>query len=113
MSKLIILIGSIVTATIYHAVPEQTDSDPLITASGAVIEACCPGDHRWIAVSRDLEALGYTFGTKVCVMGTDIFDGDWTVQDRMNSRWSCRIDFLVNVDVKGGKWENVLIEIIK
>jgi hypothetical protein len=46
-------------------------------------------------------------------MGTDIFDGDWTVQDRMNSRWSCRIDFLVNTDVKGGKWENVLIEIVE
>ena len=40
MSKLLIYI--LVTATVYNAVPEQTDSDPLITASGAVIEACCP-----------------------------------------------------------------------
>ena len=113
MSKLIILIGSIVTATIYHAVPEQTDSTPFITASNMNINPDNPQGHRWIAVSRDLEAIGYTFGTKVCVMGTDIFDGDWPVQDRMNSRWSCRIDFLVNTDVKGGKWENVLIEIIE
>ena len=46
-------------------------------------------------------------------MGTGIFDGDWIVQDRMNSRWSCRIDFLVNIDIKGGRWDNVLIEIVK
>ena len=113
MSKLIILIGSIVTATIYHAVPEQTDSTPFITASNMNINPDNPQGHRWIAVSRDLEAIGYTFGTKVCVMGADMFDGDWTVQDRMNSRWSCRIDFLVNIDVKGGKWDNVLIEIVE
>ena len=113
MSKLIILIGSIVTATIYHAVPEQTDSTPFITASNMNINPDNPQGHRWIAVSRDLEALGYTFGTKVCVMGAGEFDGDWTVQDRMNSRWSYRIDFLVNVDVKGGRWDNVLIEIIE
>ena len=46
-------------------------------------------------------------------MGAGEFDGDWTVQDRMNSRWSCRIDFLVNTDVKGGRWDNVLIEIVE
>ena len=53
MSKLIILIGSIVTATIYHAVPEQTDSTPFITASNMNINPDNPQGHRWIAVSRD------------------------------------------------------------
>ena len=57
------------------------------------------------------EKLGYTFGVKVCIEGTGIFDGDWTVQDRMNARWVKRIDFLVNEDVKGGKWNNIKIEI--
>ena len=113
----------LVTATIYHATPEQTDSTPHITASGKHINMEDPQSHRWIAVSRDLEAKGYTFGVKVIVTGagdldgvwtiegTGIFDGDWTVQDRMNRRWTSRIDFLVSKKLKGGKWENVTIEI--
>ena len=103
----------IVTATIYHAVPEQTDSTPDITASGKQIDLTNPLKHRWIAVSRDLEAKGLTFGVKVCVTGAGNLDGIWTVQDRMNRRWTNRIDFLVNEELKGGKWENVRIEIIR
>ena len=102
----------LVTATIYHAVPEQTDSTPHITASGAHINMEDPQSHRWIAVSRDLEAKGLTFGVKVCVTGAGKLDGIWIVQDRMNSRWKSRIDFLVNKELKGGKWENVRVEIL-
>ena len=102
----------LVTATIYHATPEQTDSTPHITASGAIIDLGNPEKHRWIAVSRDLEAEGLTVGVKVCVTGAGKLDGIWTVQDRMNSRWTNRIDFLVNEDLKGGKWEDVRVEII-
>ena len=102
----------LVTATIYHATPEQTDSTPDITASNKKIDLSNPLKHRWIAVSRDLEAKGLTFGVKVCVTGAGNLDGIWTVQDRMNRRWTNRIDFLVNKDLKGGKWENVRIEII-
>ena len=102
----------LVTATIYHATPEQTDSTPDITASNKKIDMSNPLKHRWIAVSRDLEAKGLTFGVKVCVTGAGDLDGIWTVQDRMNRRWSHRIDFLVNKDLKGGKWENVRVEII-
>ena len=101
-----------VTATIYHATPEQTDSTPDITASNKKIDISNPLKHRWIAVSRDLEAKGLTFGVKVCVTGAGDLDGIWTVQDRMHERWSHRIDFLVNEDLKGGKWENVRVEII-
>jgi len=102
----------LVTATIYHATPEQCDDTPDITASGAVIDLSNPQKHRWIAVSRDLEAEGLVFGVKVKITGAGKLDGIWTVQDRMNRRWSHRIDFLVNEDMKGGKWENVRIEII-
>jgi len=102
----------LVTATICHATPEQTDSTPDITASNKKIDISNPIKHRWIAVSRDLEAKGLTFGVKVCVTGAGDLDGIWTVQDRMNRRWTNRIDFLVNRDLKGGKWENVRIEII-
>ena len=101
-----------VTATIYHATPEQTDSTPHITASNKIIDLGNPQKHRWIAVSRDLEAKGLVFGVKVKVTGAGNLDGIWTVQDRMNRRWSHRIDFLVNQDIKGGKWENVRVEII-
>ena len=102
----------LVTATIYHATPEQTDSTPDITASNKKIDLSNPLKHRWIAVSKDLEAKGLTFGVKVCVTGAGDLDGIWTVQDRMNPRWTNRIDFLVNQDIKGGKWENVRVEII-
>ena len=44
------------------------------------------------------------------VCGAGDLDGVWIVQDRMNSRWKNRIDFLVNKELKGGKWENVTIE---
>ena len=101
-----------VTATIYHATPEQTDSTPHITASNKIIDLANPLKHRWIAVSRDLEEKGLTFGVKVCVTGAGNLDGVWTVQDRMNRRWSHRIDFLVNKEMKGGKWENVRVEIL-
>ena len=102
----------LVTATIYHATPEQTDSTPHITASNKIIDLGNPLKHRWIAVSRDLEEKGLTFGVKVCVTGAGNLDGVWTVQDRMNRRWSHRIDFLVNKEMKGGKWENVRVEIL-
>ena len=102
----------LVTETIYHATPEQPDSTPHITASNKVIDLGNPLKHRWIAVSRDLEAKGLTFGEKVCVTGAGDLDGIWTVQDRMNKRWSHRIDFLVNQEIKGGKWENVRVEIV-
>ena len=100
-----------VRATIYNAVPAQTDSTPFITASNKVIDSLNPAGHRWIAVSRDLEALGYTFNTVVCVEGAGNMDGLWTVQDRMNKRWTRRIDFLVNKELKGGKWEHIKISI--
>ena len=102
----------IVTATIYHATPSQTHSTTFITARNQIINPDCPLCHRWIAVSRDLEAKGLTFGVKVRVTGTGYLDGIWTVQDRMNQRWENRIDFLVNDSIKSGKWDKVRIEII-
>jgi 3D (Asp-Asp-Asp) domain-containing protein len=108
-----IILAITVVATIYHADPTQTDDTPFITASNKVINKHNPAIHRWIAVSRDLESQGFTFGTKVCVEGAGELDGEWTVQDRMNKRWKKRIDFLVNTDMKYGKWNNVKIYVIK
>lgn len=102
-----------VVATIYHATPSQTDDTPFITASNRVINKDNPAGHRWIAVSRDLEPLGFVFGVKVCVENAGDMDGIWTVQDRMNKRWTKRIDFLVNTDMKYGKWNKVSIRLIQ
>ena len=93
-----------VTATVYHAVEGQTDDTPLITASGKHIDPSNPASHRWI------EKLGFVFGTKVIVECAGEMNGIWTVQDRMNRRWTHRIDFLVNED-KMGKWDKVSIKI--
>lgn len=94
-----------VTATVYNAVPSQTDSDPLITASLKKINPNKP--QRWIAVSRDLEQLGINLGDTVCVENAGHMNGQWVVEDRMNRRWRKRIDFLVHDSIKLGKWNNV------
>lgn len=98
-----------VTATIYNAVPEQTDSDPLITASLKEIDPNNP--QRWIAVSRDLEDLGITLGSVVCIDNAGEMNGEWAVEDRMNKRWRRRIDFLVHDSIRLGKWTNVKIRL--
>ena len=52
------LLITIVVATLYNALPEQTDDSPLVTASGAIINGLCPESHRWVAVSPDLLKKG-------------------------------------------------------
>ncbi len=51
-------------------------------------------------------------GTRVCIEGAGDLSGEWTIEDRMNKRWTNRIDFLVNTTRKYGKWENVSIRIL-
>lgn len=99
------------TATIYHAVPEQTNADHLTTASLRKIDQDNPGGHRWIAVSRDLEELGFVFGVEVCVENAGQMNGIWRVEDRMNRRWCMRIDFLVDQKMTGGRWDEVKISL--
>lgn len=99
----------IVVATVYNAVPSQTDSTPLITASNKRIDANNPGKHRWIAVSRDLEKYGFTFGVEVCIENAGDMNGIWTVEDRMNKRFTNKIDFLVDNEIMLGKWTDVVI----
>ena len=108
-----LLWATLVTATVYHPVPEQTNSEYWITASGKEIDTLNPIKHRWIAVSRDLESHGYTMGSEVMVSGADQYNGVWTIQDRMNKRWSKRIDFLIGLEDRQGKWNNVKIRLIR
>jgi 3D (Asp-Asp-Asp) domain-containing protein len=101
--------GQGLTATVYHAVPEQTNSDPSHTASMFKLDLTNPYKHRIIAVSRDL-LKEYPYGTKVSVTGTGKYDGEYTVHDTMNKRYTCRIDILINVGMGLGKFKNVKIE---
>ena len=112
MKNLILSTLLTVTATIYHATPSQTDSTPDRTATNFKINMDNPESHRIIAVSRDLEALGFTMNKTVVICNAGDMDGLWVIRDRMNKRWTNRIDFLVDTDVRGGKWDSVKIELI-
>jgi len=111
--KVILISIYFVVATVYNALEGQTDSSPDITASGFKINMSDPASDRIIAVSRDLEPLGFTFGRYVKVTGAGDLDGIWRIEDRMNKRFKMRIDFLVENDRKLGKWSNVKIQLIE
>jgi len=87
-----------VTATAYNSLAYQTSSQPNITAFGDSLK---PG-MKYIAVSRDLLALGLKRNTLVTIDG---LDGIYLVKDKMNRRWKNRIDIYMGNDVKAArKW---------
>jgi hypothetical protein len=79
--------------TTNHAVPEQTDNTPLITADGSLIDTTRVNDLRWVALSRDLLNLKtsrYNFTGKIKLGDTIFIDspdprirGLWIVKDSM------------------------------
>ena len=86
-----------VTATVYHAVPGQTDATPFRTASGARINKKNPYSNRYIALSRDLEKeMGVEFGDEIYVDCDCKHNGIWVFEDRMSKRWKKKVDLLVN-----------------
>lgn len=96
-----------VHATVYNAVPEQTNSDPGHTAFMFELDLTDPYKHKIIAVSRDL-LKKYPKGTKVQVCGT-AYDGIYVVMDKMNKRYTNRIDLLINQEMRIGNWPNATI----
>jgi len=89
----------IVTVTTYSPSVEETDSTPLITASGFKINPINPKKQRIIAVSRDLKRK-YKFGKKVRITGIGKLSGTYTVRDVMNKRYRKRVDILIGEDDK-------------
>ena len=87
----------IVTVTTYSPTVEQTDSTPLITASGFEINPTNPKKHRIVAVSRDLKKK-YKFGKKIRITGIGKLSGTYTVRDVMNKRYRKRVDILIGED---------------
>lgn len=82
-----------VTATAYNSVKAQTNDDPWTAAWNNPLKR---GD-KVIAVSRDLEKKGLTNGAKVKIEG---LPGTYTVRDRMNKRFTNRIDVWMETDIK-------------
>ena len=104
--------SEVVTITTYTPSVEETDSTPLITASGFKINERNPRRHRIVAVSRDLKRK-YKFGTKLRIKGAGKYDGTYTVRDVMNKRFRKRIDILVGKKDKQTKVKKVKVYKIK
>jgi len=93
------IIPDIVMVTTYSPTIEQTDSTPLVTASGYKINPSNPKRQRIIAVSRDLKRK-YKFGKKVRITGIGKLSGTYTIRDVMNKRYKKRVDILIGENDK-------------
>ncbi len=98
----------VVTVTTYTVSAGETDSTPLITASGYKLDSLNPKKQKVIAISRDLKRK-YKFGQKVRVKGAGKLDGIYTVRDLMARRWTKKIDILINPNDDGTKIRRVKI----
>lgn len=86
-----------VVATAYNSVENQTNkNNPNLTAWGDLLE---PGE-RAIAVSRDLIKMGLSYNDEVKIEGLpDIY----IVKDKMNKRWTKKIDIYMGLNEKAAK----------
>jgi 3D (Asp-Asp-Asp) domain-containing protein len=86
-----------VTATAYNSLPEQTHKEHYNV--GAWGDSLKPG-MKCIAVSRDLLELGLKHKTKVKIEG---LPGTYRVLDKMNKKWTKRIDIYMGLDKDAAK----------
>ena len=98
----------VVSLSTYKADTTETDSSPLVTASGLKLDSSNPKKHRVIAISRDLKAL-FAFGDKVILTNAGKFNGVWFVHDVMNKRYKNKIDILINPNDRQLSLKGVLI----
>ncbi|WP_319764313.1 hypothetical protein [Maridesulfovibrio sp.] len=85
-----------VTSTAYTSHVDQTSAHPFLGAWGDELK---PG-MKCIAVSRDLIAKGLTHDTKVKIEG---LSGEYLIKDKMNKRWTNKIDIYMGLDTKAAK----------
>ena len=85
-----------VSASAYNSVENQTSDQPNVGAWGDRLK---PG-MKCIAVSRDLLALGIGHNTKVKIKG---LKGIYLVKDKMNERWTNKIDIYMGDNIKEAK----------
>jgi 3D (Asp-Asp-Asp) domain-containing protein len=100
------VVPDIVTVTTYSITEGETDSTPLITASGFKINPQNPKRHRIIAVSRDLKRK-YRFGQRVRITNAGKYNGEYVIRDLMHHRWKNKIDILINPDDRHTKLRRV------
>jgi len=105
-------IPDIVTLTTYSVEGNQTDSTPLLTASGFRINPQNPKRHRIIAVSRDLKRK-YKFGERVMIVGAGRLDGEYVIRDLMHQRWKNKIDILINPNDRHTKLRKIKMYRVK
>lgn len=103
-----------VTATVYEAVPGQTDDEPFVTADNSRIKPHYGSKKRWMALSRDLlKPWGgkFEYGDIIHVSGiSPELDGIYTVHDTMNRRHRHCMDVLVHPSEHfDGLWKGVKI----
>ncbi len=86
-----------VKVTAYNAVPWQTKVlNPDIAAWGDTLKE----GMKAIAVSRDLLRLGLVHGTPVRIDG---LEGEYLVLDKMNQRYTRRIDIFMGLNVDSAR----------
>jgi len=100
--------------TIYHAVEEQCDSTPTITADGSKINPYHASNHRWVAISQEMLNSAYRstlvsdnnprfkgkiqYGDTIWIESPyETINGWWVVRDAKNLRYNNSIDFLQTV----------------
>ena len=101
-----------VTATMYRPRPEETDDTPTITADGTIIDAVSAHTHRYVALSRDLLSrwgVPFDYGDYIIIENAGDHSGIWQVRDTMAPRWTKRVDFLMSINHKPFKYEDVVI----
>ena len=101
-----------VVATMYYAVENQCDADPLVTACMFKINPNKATEHKWIALSRNLlKRWGgkFEYGMKVRLVGAGNKSGIYIVADTMNKRFKNKIDILETQGTPLYKYNNVKI----
>lgn len=104
------------TGTMYNAVKEQCDADPLITAGMYKINYIKASEHKWIALSRDLlKRWGgpFWYGDIVIISNAGHKDGTYKIVDTMNKRFKNRIDFLETMGTARYKLYNITMETLR
>ena len=107
-------VSTTTTATIYHAVPSQCNSDVRHTASMFVLDLDDVASQRVAAMERTMmKRHGIRYGDIILVTGAGDLDGLWQVQDTMNKRFAGKdkIDLLVPTSRKTGFWKDVTVSV--
>jgi len=97
-----------VSLSTYKTDTAETDSTPLITASGFKLDSVNPMKNRVIAISRNLKEL-FSFGDKVKLSNAGKFNGIWFIRDLMNKKYKNKIDILINPSDRQMSLEGVVI----